>query len=156
MHPRLKSLQADGATTYQDLQWHDTNGVWTPQGAPIQYAEVGGNNSTTSSTYQQRLKLTTASLPAGLYQISWWHTMAASGTSGDVGVRVQLDDTTDVIEYELEMINISTLHNPPMGGSMRLDLSSGVHTFDYDWRAISGGITAFLGIARILVRWVGR
>ena len=58
-------------------------------GSEYDYNEDDTTSTTTSTSYQLKVTLTTASLPAGNYEISWYSETNQSSTSGSVDVRVQ-------------------------------------------------------------------
>jgi len=117
-------------------------------GTEINSAESLGQSTTTSSTLQQKLRLTTTSLPAGDYVLHW---SATAGTlSDEQGFRmsVELDDTTELADFtSLSGDDSSDGRDAGMfAGTARLTLN-GVHNIDIDFAA-SGG-TAFIRDARL-------
>lgn len=94
-------------------------------------------------------------MPAGTHMLTWHNSWAASGTAGDVAFRVQIDDTTTVVLYEIEAVATDTLNIPLFWGRKPVVLTAGVHDIDYDFRVVSGGLTAFMGLNRLLLEWIG-
>jgi len=75
---KFKQLNSSGAGNGQSATWNDTDKVWEPRGW-IENANDDGFENTTSTTYQQKLRLTTsADMPAGDYLLSWCFMWAAS------------------------------------------------------------------------------
>ena len=115
--------------------WAETSLVY---GTESGYIEALDEASTTSTTYVQRLRFTSADIPAGTYRIGWSALQATAKASLSVGFRVQLDDTTDLTEYlsQIEVVWPDSYH--PHGGFRYVVLTSGVHTVDVDHRTESG------------------
>jgi len=114
----------------------------------ITYATSGGQSSTTETTYQQKLRLTTPDLPLGDYLIEWYAEVKHSNATQSeyVQARVEVDDTSE--------IGICEWCFPAwddFGGMSFAESVSGVHTFDLDFR-IQGGGTAYIRRARMLFR----
>lgn len=152
---QLKQLNSSGAGSGQRAVFDDASGRWAPRGW-TEYAEIEGTDTTSSSTYQQRLRLTTnSSMPAGTYRLFWHNSYAISSTSGDGGFRVQIDDTTTVIEYEIETVAANDDNIPLFSGRKPVVLTAGAHNIDYDWRAVGGGRTVTIGLTRLMLEWIG-
>lgn len=98
------------------------------------YDESEAESQTTSSSYQQKLRLT-VSLNGGDYRIGWFCEMNGSnGSSKVVGMRVQVDDTTTLNES-----TASDLRNnwQSLSGFKKVALTSGSHDIDLDYKKIS-------------------
>lgn len=114
-------------------------------GTEFQTAESLSESSTTSSSYHQKLRFTTADLPSGQYYVQW--NMFARSTDDDMEVRVQLNDTTTLKFYELDVSSGDVANS--LSGVVVLNLS-GVNNFDMDFNDDGGG-TAFLSDARFIM-----
>lgn len=136
---RLKQIDQAGAEDDQKLAWDGLK--YSPYGY-IQDAESTVSSSTTSSTYQQKLRLTTPStMPYGTYMVYWHWTWYYSINTGDAGFRVQLDDTTTLQEWEKEPKDSSTDQDNTISGFYRLLNISGSHDIDVDYKSISAATT---------------
>jgi len=135
----------------QDYEWEgDTNGV--PQqvvryGAAREYAEDDTEDTTASTTYQQKLRLTTSSLLAGTYKIAWYSEVGSDVKVKDVQVRVQVDDTTTIAEILTAVANVDGYFC--FVGFKEMALSAASHTIDIDYSAAEAGVTAAIRRARI-------
>lgn len=128
-------------------------GVTGPSGAsPIfgsnfQTVESDTNSSTTSGTFQQKVRLTTTALNSGNYYIGY--SAEIFGTNGtlfsppDTEGRVQIDDTTTIATVDTNYEVAS------MSGFFVATLTSGSHTIDIDYRAANR--TANIRRARIVL-----
>ena len=88
--------------------------------------------STTSSTYVQVLRFTTASLPAGTYRISFGFNCYSGNSS--IETQIQIDDTTTIYEG-FESIATGTGPNwPYISGAIPVALTAGSHNIDLDFR----------------------
>jgi hypothetical protein len=108
-----------------------------PSGGSFQYtyAESESESTTSQTSYQQKLRLTTASLPAGNYHVGWSFEISVDSNNKTAGCRVQIDDTTTICEFFQ-----SPFSNEYSGisGFARVALTAGVHTIDIDYREITG------------------
>lgn len=118
-------------------------------GTEYHYTESESTSSTTSGTYQEKVKLTTSSLPSGNYHIEW--SAEIQTTDNDMLVRCQLDDTTLLNEPKHSTgasgAEGTSTYFTSVGGFRRLALN-GVHTIDIDYNSDGGG-TASIRRARI-------
>lgn len=111
-------------------------------GSELQQVESNGLSTTTSTSFQQKLRLTTNSLPSGTYRIGWQFSVFCDAT-GDVTSRVELDDTTELDHHSID--NSTDDYNS--NGGFSYHTFSGVHTIDIDYKATAG--TAKIKYARI-------
>jgi hypothetical protein len=106
-------------------------------GTEISLASSDSESTTTSSNYQQKLRLTTPSLPSGTYRIGWYYE-AANNTQGScVYVQGQLNDTTTLFQTNTRMYEASYFISG--GGGFYAASLSGVQNIDIDYRAEDGG-----------------
>jgi hypothetical protein len=117
-------------------------------GLELTFEQSAGESSTTETTYQQKLRLTTPDLPEGDYLIEWYceinHSNAAQGEYVDV--RIELNDSSE--------LGYSAWPFPAwdeFSGMAFAEGISGVKTFDLDFRVQNGG-TAYIRRARLLFR----
>lgn len=115
-------------------------------GTEYQYASSEGTDSTDDSDYQEKLKLSTGTLPAGTYRINWYWEMWQSGISNLVTARVQIDDTDTVANPQKEPKDRDD--RLPVSGFWQASLGAGTHEIDIDYRKQSGG-TAYIRYARL-------
>ena len=105
-------------------------------GTEFQSNESDGTSSTFSDEFQQKLRLTTSSLPVGNYYISWSYEIRNTANDDMHESRVREDDTTTLAEE-------AGAHKAPLGidawrpnaGFKVLTGISGVKTFDIEYRA---------------------
>lgn len=125
----------------------------TPAATPVfgdDFSETSSDSegSTTSTSYVQRLRLTTPSLDiAGKYRINWYCELRASSTSYDVKGRVQIADSTD-----LALINIEPQDGNswfPWSGFIYRTGLSGNYGVDLDYCSESSDGTAYIRRARL-------
>lgn len=102
-------------------------------------------SETTETTYQEKLKLTSETLKVGnVYVVFWYMEVRANLQNKNVGVRVQIDDTTTELEVEHEGNEYI-----PISGFALYDVTiAGTHFIDIDYRAVDG--TAYIRKARLL------
>jgi len=118
--------------------------------ANYSYAESESQSSTTSSNYQQKLKLTTPSLASGNYLIQWYCEITSTDKDGMAAI-VELDDTTTIAETEDDRHH-SEDYFKPFSGFKQVTLTSGVHEIDIDYKRFGG--TAKIRRARISITGV--
>jgi len=117
-------------------------------GSEYHFGKSDGESSTTSNIFQQKLRVTTSSLPSGTYRIGY--TCEVRTTDEDMNIRVQINDTTTIAQFEHsqgsdgdDAISYWAL----MGGFDQRSLS-GVVNVDMDFNDAGGG-TAQIRKARI-------
>jgi len=115
-------------------------------GDEFSYAESEGNSTSTSSTYAQKVRLTTASLPSGDYLLQWSAEFNIDG-GGDTQVRIEQNDTTTLGENTIDSSQDANYQT--FAGIKRLSSISGVHTFDIDFRRSSGAGTTNIRRSRV-------
>lgn len=107
------------------------------------FATVSSTTVTTvgGTAWTQYLSLSTGSIPAGTYRIGWFYIWNSTSVSSDVEVRVQLDNTINVMLAVEEAVDAfgsgpgGTNQRFPRGGSWCGTLGpTGSHTFDLDFR----------------------
>lgn len=116
-------------------------------GSRYQFEASEGESSTTSETYQNKVTLTTPSIPAGDYRISSFAEVANDSGDKPVEARVLVDSTT---------INTEIFYAPKFTDAFLsidsfnlLTLTAGVHVIEFDFRATSEGGTAKIRRARL-------
>lgn len=95
----FRNTETDGIDIY-------TNGAWQTVavfGTWYKSAQSLTVTTTTQLAWQQKLRLTTDSIPAGDYRVSWRYQWSHSATSSDFESRLQLDDTTDIFLQKQEL-----------------------------------------------------
>lgn len=115
-------------------------------GSNFQQESSDGESSTTSSTFQQKLRLTTSELPSGVYRIGFYYEWQKSGLS-DFLSRVQVNDTTNISEGFEEAVDAGSDQWFVRGGFGYYS-GSGVLNIDLDYAA-SGGDTSYIRRARL-------
>ena len=85
----------------------------------------------TAATYQQKVRLTTSSLPAGTYSIFWSCELSISDDKSNINTRVQIDDTTTISEQSGRVVQLDTYNI--RSGFIRTTLTAGIHTIDLDY-----------------------
>ena len=102
----------------------------------IQEANSEGVSSTTSATYQQKLKMTTASLASGNYLLFWNSEIRTTGSDQEHQIKVEEDDTT--ILHESDGVHKTSANSETWvtkGTFKYLPSISGVKDFDIDFNA---------------------
>ncbi len=114
-------------------------------GTQFQQTKDDTESSTTSTTFQQKLRMTTTSLPSGSYRIGFYLETRQSNSADAVEWQVELNDTTILATAEQEPDDPNDLFS--YGGHDYRTLS-GVNTIDIDWRQQRGS-TAYIRRARL-------
>jgi hypothetical protein len=112
----------------------------------IEKATAEGQDGTTETDWQQKLRLTLTDIPDGTYIVQWYCELRHSNNTASerAEMRVEVNDMTE-IGFSLWAYNIFE----DSGGFAVADLSSGSYTIDLDWRQQGGG-TAYIRRARLL------
>lgn len=132
--------------------WSDSLGAWVELtaifGCAYQKASDEGEDTTTSSSYQEKLKLTTPSLVAGDYYIGYSYEHANSGKDKCTMTQVELDDAT--LLHESCKPKVATDDDyVGCSGFVIQTLTTAVHTIDIDFKAVSD--TAKIRRARLVI-----
>ncbi len=120
-------------------------------GSEYSDADSLGESSTTSNTWQQKLRLTTPSLVGGDYLISWNLLSRCSSTfSGNTEVQVDLNEGTILYHALKELKDSGSDQKIPSSGWDVRTLGSGVQTIDVDYRSdVVGSIVAYIWGVRL-------
>lgn len=131
-------------STVGSAVWTRTSGRFF--GDDLSQGSSDGESSTTSGTYQQKLRVTTGSLPSGTYRIGWaceWNKSSLT----DIAVRIQVNDTTTISEPRQEAGDAGSDQWNPFSG-FGYYTGSGVLNIDLDFHAAGTG-TATVRRARL-------
>lgn len=124
------------------------DGTWAPPvfGTEFSQASSDSESTTTSTSFQQKLRLTTASLPSGTYRIGWFYEWGMSSLT-DFRSQVQINDATTCMEGFEEAVDAGADQYFPRGGHY-YHTGSGVLNIDLDY-CQNGGGTARIRRARL-------
>ena len=117
-------------------------------GANYQTASSETDSSTTSTTYQQKLRMTTLSLPSGTYRIGWYYEAQHRDDRDDFMGRVQINDTTTLMEHQLESKDNGSDQWCPVSG-FYYHTGSGVLNIDIDYASSVNAKTSVIRRARL-------
>ena len=117
-------------------------------GSEFHYIESIPQSSTTSTGWQEKLRLTTSSLPSGRYWCVFSAELRNSSDEAAAMARFQINDTSTVGENGISFGDDSPNQYGVFFGQEDLGTISGVNDFTIDWRQQSGG-TAFIRRAKI-------
>ncbi len=119
-------------------------------GSELQEASSDALSSTTSTTFVQKLRLTTGSLPSGKYRIGWYYEWSSSATGNEFISRIQLNDTTTIMTHD-ERAPIQTGTPSPdltivyqQSGFHYVDSISGVQNIDLDYHSETSSMTVYI------------
>jgi len=117
-------------------------------GSEYGYAESLALSTTTSPTYQQKLLLTTPSLPAGDYHIQWSYESGNDSAEAATVTRVRVDSTI-LSEPSSKIGNNADPSDWQYGGFTKATLTAAVHTIDIYHKRDAG--TARIKNARLTI-----
>ncbi len=105
-------------------------------GSEFQQNSNDGVSTTTSATYQQKVRITTPAIPAGTYRIGWNIEFMISDEKSDIQTRVQIDDTNTIAEQtgRASLLNLWEIRS----GFAYEVLTNAIHTIDLDYNNQSG------------------
>lgn len=118
-------------------------GSTTVFGSEFYESSNDSTSTTTSTSYVQKLRLTTGTMPIGKYRIGWSAELNQSSTTGRVRIRVQVNDTTtccDTHEEPQDVLNWM----PHSGFYYYNNASAQVLNIDLDYSAVSSGTAAIM------------
>lgn len=103
-------------------------------------------STTTSTTFQQKMRLSVSTIPAGRYRLEVSYMWNHDSIANDFEARVQQDDTTDLYFHKEEPTDslgsfgaTGTNQRVATSKTILLDLAAGDYDFDLDYRTDSGG-----------------
>jgi len=133
------SLPAFGASSGTFCEGDDSRLNASPiHGSEFQEESSDGESSTTAGSFEQKLRLTTPSLPAGTYRIGWHYEWNKSGLT-DFVTQVQVNDTTTMMSGFEEAVDSGSDQWYPRGG-YGYYTGSGLLTVDLDYHANSQNV----------------
>jgi hypothetical protein len=111
-------------------------------GTEYQYAESLGPNTNSTITNVLKLRLTTASIPAGNYRISWIYNWFYGSTNANFNGEVRVDSITVILTHVEEPKDMANTQRQLVSGFKTMALTSGVHTIDLNFRSGTAGTVA--------------
>jgi hypothetical protein len=146
----MKFESPDGLTTKpmaidnQGRPVIDSDPIAVIFGTEYKYAEDNSESSTSSTSYIQKLRLTTDSVPAGDYRVGWSMDAKTSNKNKTVEFKIEVDDTT-VLDEDSTDLNNYTHHS----GFDKITLASGVHTIDVDMKRTDSPASCYVRNVRL-------
>jgi hypothetical protein len=117
-------------------------------GSEFDYEIDNTESSTNSTTYQNKITVSTGDIPEGSYRLGWHFEWRISKSNAEFGFRVQQDNTTNFKEDTVSPFVDVNVWNPLTNFYYIETLSSGTHTFDLDYKSSSTSATAYIREAR--------
>jgi len=159
----------NGDMTGHVVMWDGTNwydfgpftGIQGPPGADgsgmsdHNEASAEATTQTTNDAFDQKLKMSVTGLTGGTYRIGWYYEWNHNNRNSNFRSRIQVDDTTTVMEQDQEPKDATVNQFGNVGGFVYIPLTSGDHEIDIDWCASSLGDTATIRRARLELWKVG-
>lgn len=102
-----------------------------------QYTESLGSSSTSSTSFQTKLTLTTPNLPAGRYRIQWTYAYGHGQADRRSEHRIYVDSTTAVYTIEPEEGRGTSYYYPATGFDEVTFASDGTHTIEIQYRCVN-------------------
>lgn len=140
------SIAAFGSTAGTFCEGNDSR--LTEFGSELDNAASETESTTTSSTYQQKLRLTTGTLAtSAVYRVGWFYEWRMGSTNNKFDGQVQLDDTTTIHEISSEPQDTANWHSE--SGFYYVTGANATVDIDLDYRSNAGGATAYIRKARL-------
>ena len=128
----------------------------------IARAESLGVTTHNSTSYLEKLSLTTPALDAGEYLLFWSYGWNSDSTVVNFRSRIQEDNTTDIMLHEQEPKDAGGAGAPPYdqtgtdqkhraAGQIVRTLGAGVHTFDIDFETQNASVEVSMWDARLIL-----
>jgi hypothetical protein len=111
-------------------------------------------HSTTSTNWQQKLRLVLTDLAVGKYKIDWYYEWAYSHGNSKFKARIELDDTDTCMETAVRPSESSVSDYRDGSGFAYVNLTGGSHHIDLDYCSSKRGKTSYIRRARIALRRV--
>jgi hypothetical protein len=110
-------------------------------GQGFQFATSDGASSTSSTTFQTKIDLTTTTLPAGNYRIGYSYSWRHNDINTDFRYRLLVDNSTTLVEHRVEPKDPFTDQLHPGSGFTYRNLSGSVN-IKLQWCSSAGADTA--------------
>ena len=107
-------------------------------GTFYRYNESLGNTSTTSTTYIDKLTLTTDVILDGYYRIGIFYTCAMTSNNGSMSVLVLEDNSITVFENTFVISSNNVDDTSPFYSPKEVYLTAGIHNFKIQFKSVSG------------------
>jgi hypothetical protein len=152
-HTNTTSSQVPTDTNYWDILAEKGDpGTTSVFGSEFQEASSEGESSTTNSSYQLKIRLTTGTVLAGTYRIGWSYEWISNTTLIDAGYNVDVDSGTiihEVVPAPTRIYSGGTYYN--ISGFEHMALSNASHTIDLNYKAniLSNGGTTYIRRTRL-------
>lgn len=127
------------------------------------YAVIGANeyetsaeaeSSTTSTSWQRKLRLSLSGIEAGKYKIKWYYEWAYGNSNSQFKSQLQIDNADTYMEQEVRPTQASTSKYRDADGFVYVNLTAGDHDVDLDYCSSRDKKTACIRRARVSVRRV--
>ncbi len=128
--------------------------VWQPIsvfGDDYVYESSDSTSSTSSTSYQRKLRLSAYNLPAGDYRINWYYEWSSTGSywgGGAFRARVQINNTTTIMEYDTNPSDYGNDRWKPASGFYVGSLSGDVD-IDLDYCISNNNYSSYIRRARL-------
>lgn len=145
-----------GINNFTKIYYDGENKNWLIERSPWeQQASDDGLSTTTSTTFQQKLRLTTPILDIGVYKIEWGYNWGYSDGSQDFIARVQVNDTVTIMQHQQEPKDTGANQLHPVSGFGYVSLTGQTSlNIDLDYRSEGAGDTSRISQARLNIRRV--
>lgn len=146
-----------GGTANQVLEKVDGTDYNVQWATPVssgtrEHSEDLTESSSTSSTWSQKLRHTTADLANGTYKISVHFIIRSSANNQQMEARAQIDDTTTISTVAYELRPGSAISGEGASHSLKwVGNLSGVTNVDLDFRRPSGTSTVYVSNAHVFI-----
>ena len=117
-------------------------------GSNFQQSSSDAVSTTTSTTYQQKLRMTTPSLSTGTYRIGWYYEAQHREDRDDYMGRIQINDTITIMEHRIEFKDKGEFQFDPVSG-FYYHTGSGILNIDIDYASSVNGKSTSIRRARL-------
>ncbi len=114
------------------------------------YVESNAESSTSSTTFQQKVRLNLTNIPSGDYLVSWNAQFRGDKKSTTFEIQILEDSSTQIDLAQWVPFANNDGGYPKQSGFVQRTLTAGNHTFDLDYRTTTSGDTAAIKNARVM------
>jgi hypothetical protein len=118
-------------------------------GSWYSYTIEDSQTDTTSTSWQQKARVSVNGVPTGYYRFAWYYEWQYSSTSRDFQAQVQVNDTSTVASHRQEPQDRGSDQWAPASGFYYVYLEEGNHYVDLDFRSSNSSDTASIRNARL-------
>lgn len=133
----VSASNATGITMFKLDELSSIENLLLKFGTYYKYAASLGTTTTSSTTYIEKLRMTTVSVPEGVYRVGIAFQIADIAVNKDLNIQVQVDDSVTIHDSR---VNLTVNATPIQSDFAQVTLTEGIHNVALNFKANSGTV----------------